>query len=356
MQLPPLLRKEALWSRHRILTLLILLVLLPGLFAYATVVFETVVPEDSPVAIVPANESVTQEETEFIQNGASVFSDPTVYEDRADARRALERESVYAIIEVPPGVLNQSTDNMTFTLTVAGSMVPFQEPSRAIQSVLALQLNQALAANVTVERTVVGESRSLSEYLIPLFLMSFLILFAFTYLPYHIAQEADVLERLLVETSLDAVIGTKIAYMTALMLVPIAVFWAVSELLGYSAQFLSPVVVGVFLLTFVYLAAISVAIMVLTEFSTLGRFLNVVLMIGIVTFSGLFYPVGFFSPLRSEIARQIPVHYSMIVTRGLVLKDADPTLYTDWLLALVGVTVLAVGLLKLTIEQYKRTL
>lgn len=356
MSLSSLLRKEVLWSRHRLLTLVFLLLVLPAFFASTTVVFQTVIPEDAPIAVVPENENVSEDSLSVIEGGASLFTDPEQYENRSEAMTALRRESVYAVLEVPPGILEENTSNATFTLYIDGSIVPFQEPSKAIRSIMAFYLDRELDADISVEREVVGQENTLSEYLVPVFLMGLMLVFAFTYLPYNLAQEADVLDRLLVETSLDAVVAAKISYMALLMLAPISAFYAAGAYLGYSVTFLTPAIVGVFLLTFVYLAAISTSVMLLTKFSTLGRFLNVAIMLGLFTFSSLVYPVGFFSPVRKEIARQIPLHYSMIITRSLTLKDLDLWAFGDWLAGLVGFTLVTLLVVKLSIERYKRTI
>jgi ABC-2 type transport system permease protein len=94
--------------------------------------------------------------------------------------------------------------------------------------------------------------------------------------------------------------------------------------------------------------------MVVTRFSTLGRFLNVVVMLGLLGFGGLAYPVGYFSPLRKLVVRLVPVHYGMIVTRSSMLKDVPLSLFTEMLLGLAGVAVLALGLLKLSAVYYRR--
>jgi ABC-2 type transport system permease protein len=352
---PSLLKKELLWSRHRAVMLVIILVVLPLFFAYTTVVFQHVVPKDSPIAIVPADDSVTEDELSIIKGGAAFFSDPAIYEDPEAAERALSRESVYAVVEVPPGITDENTTNATFHLSVDGSIVPFGEPSKAIRGVMGLYLNRNLPADITVERRVVGVEHTLSEYLVPVFLMALGMLFAFAYLPYTLARERDVLERLLVESSLDAVVLTKIGYTTALMLVPLVAFQAASVYLGYSVDLLAPGALLVFLLTFVYLSAIAVSVMILTKFGTLGRFCNIAIMFAAMTFSSLIYPVGFFSPLRKEIARLIPLHHSMIVFRSLSLKDVSVGLFADWLVGLAGFTLLTGVVLKLSIEHYERT-
>jgi ABC-2 type transport system permease protein len=354
MSLLSLLEKEVRWSRHRIVTLLFLLVVLPGFFAYTTVVFQHVVPADTPIGIVAENESVSESGLDVIEGGAAYFSDPTVFDDQATAHRALRRESVYALVQVPPDMMNESNRNATFYLFVDGSMVPFNEPSKAIDNILAANLDSQLPADVSVKRRVVGTEKSLSEFLVPVFLLGIIMLFAFTYLPYNLARESDVFERLRVESSLSAVIAAKITYMSVLLLVPIAAFAAVAVHLGYDVALLSPGTVAVYVLTFVYLSLLSTTIMLLTKFGTLGRFLNVALLFGSITFANLVYPVGFFSALRKEIARQVPLHYSMIVSRSLTLKDVDVWLFADWLGWLVAFTVVCALVTRLAIAWYTR--
>jgi len=363
MKLRPLLAKELRWSRHRILTLLLLLLLLPGFFAYTTVVFQNVIPQDSPIAVTPASDEVSEGELAFVRGSLTFASDPVIYEDRDRAIRDLRRESVYAVLEVPPDILNESTatrtdspaDNATFTLYVDGSTVPYNEPSEAIRGALASFLNQNLEPRITVEREVVGTEHSIAEYLLPVFLFGIVLLFAFAYLPYNLARETEALDRLRAEASLDAVVLSKLVYVGALMLVPITAFHGVALYLDYSVDLLAPGAVGTYLLTFWSLAAISTTIMLLTDFGTLGRFLNIALLFGVLSFSSLVYPVGFFSALRREIARLVPLHYSMIVVRGTSLRGLDVATFADWLAALVGFTILTGIVLKLTIVWYDRT-
>lgn len=355
MKLLPLLRKEILWSRHRILTLLFLLVVLPGCFVLTTVLFQTAVPENTPIAIVPETDAVSADSLTIVEGGLAQFSDPKRYENRSTAMAALHRESVYAVLVVPPGVLNQGTGNATFELYTHDSVVPFREPSKAITDILSAYLDRNLPGEVSVTRVPVGHEHTLSAYLVPVFLLTFLVVVAFTYLPYNLAGEAAVLDRLLVESSLEAVIATKIGYLTLLMVVPMGVFAAIASLLGYGLTLLSPGVVGTFLLTFVYLSAISATIMILAEFSMLGRFANVAVMFGLLTVSSLVYPVGFFSPVRKEIARQIPLHYSMIIARSLSLRGMQIGTFADWVIGLCGFTLVTLIGLKLAIERYTRT-
>lgn len=355
MSLRSLLKKEFHWSRHNVLALVLILLLLPGFFAYTSVAFETVIPRDAPVAVVPENETVDEDSVTLIEGALKPYSDPKVVDSRAEAVRMLQRESVYAILQVPPDIDDPANPNASFRLTVDGSVVPFKEPSKAIRSVMAVQLDDFLDSRVTVQREVIGADNSLSEYLVPIFLMAIIMLFAFTYVPYNLARESAVLDRLRVESSLEAVVASKLVYFSLLMAVPILVFQGAAAYLGYAVTSLAPGAIAALLFTFLFLAALSMAVMVLLRFSTLGRFVNVVLLLGAVGFSGLAYPVGYFSPLRKELVRLVPTHYTMIITRSSMLKGLDISLFADWLPGLLGVAAGALVLLKAAAVFYRRT-
>jgi ABC-2 type transport system permease protein len=355
MSLVSLLKKEFHWSKHNLLALAFILLLLPTLFAYTSIAFQTVIPRDAPVAVVPQDETVSESDMTIVEGGVAAFADPTVADDRDEAERMLRRESVYAVVQVPPDITDPGNSNATFVLTVDGSIVPFKEPSKAIRSVMAFQLDQFLDADVNVERRVIGPDNSLSEYLVPIFLLVVIQLFAFTYVPYNLAKESAVLDRLRAESSLEAVVGAKLVYFTLLMLVPILVFQAAAAYLGYAVNSLAVGAILTLLVTFVFLAAISMSVMVFLRFGTLGRFVNSVLLLGLLGFSGLAYPVGYFSPLRKEVVRMVPTHYSMIITRSSMQKGLGPGLFADWLLGLAGVAVLSLVVLKLSAVHYRRS-
>ncbi len=355
MSLVALLRKEFHWSKHNLLALAFVLLLLPAFFVYASTAFQTVIPRDTPVAVVPQDETVSAADVATVGAGLSAFADPVPADSPADAETMLRRESVYAIVQVPPDIDDPDNDDATFVLTVDGSVVPFTEPSKAIRTVMEFRLDRALDSEVTVERRVVGPDNSLPEYLVPIFLMSVVMLFAFTYVPYNLAREAAVLDRLRAESSLEAVVGAKLVYFSLLMAVPVVVFQGAAAFLGYAVDAFAPGALLALLLTFVALAAVSMTVMVLLRFSMLGRFVNVVLLLGVVGFSGLAYPVGYFSPLRKELVRMVPTHYAMIVTRSSMQKGLGPGLFADWLAGLAGFALLALLGLKLAAVYYRRT-
>ena len=349
-----LLRKELHWSRRNVLALVFILLVLPATFAYTSVAFQTVIPRDSPIAVVPQDDTVSAEDMTLVGTGVAAFAEPKSADSQAEAERMLRRESVYAILTVPPDITDPGNPNATFVLTVDGSVVPFKQPSTAIRAIMEFRLDRALDANINVQRRVIGADNSLPEYLVPIFLMVVIMLFAFTYVPYNLAREAQVLDRLRAETSLEAVVGAKLIYFTLLMLIPIVVFQGAAAYFGYAVDSLAVGAIVTLLLTFLFLAAISTTVMVLLRFSTLGRFVNVVLLIGLLGFSGLAYPVGYFSTLRKELVRMAPTHYSMIITRSSMQKGLGLGLFADWLVALAGFAVLTLVALKLSAVYYRR--
>lgn len=352
MSLRSLLRKEVHWSKHSVLALLFLLVLLPAFFAYTSVAFETVIPRDAPVAVVPQDDNVTESDMTIIQGTLVQFSDPVVVDNESRARDMLRKESVYAIVTVPPDITNESASG-TFRFIVDGSVVPFKEPSKAIRNIAAFQLDRVLPADISVQREVIQPESSLSEYLLSVMAMLFVILVAFTYVPYNLAREADVIDRLRAESSLEAVVGSKLIYFTVLLALPLLVFQGAANYLEYSMNVLAPGSVLALALTFVFLSALSMAVMIAFRFSTMGRFVNVVLMLGLIGFSGLGFPVGYFSALRKTVVRLMPTHHTMIIARSAMLKGTDPALFSDWLLALGGFALATLVALKLSAVYYR---
>jgi len=355
MSLRSLLYKELRWLRHNVATVVLVLVVLPSIVAAGTVAFQQVIPRDTPVALVPENESVTDDEMTAMRGVTTFFAEPHTYEadERDEAMRALTREEVYAVFIVPPGVLEEDAD-VTVQMYVEEEMVPYEQPSLAIASILRYEAGEVLPADVGVERTAVGEDRTLSEFLVSTGAMLVTMLFAFAYVPYVVADEQQVFRRIRVESSLWELLASKFVVLTPLLLVPVGTFQAIAWYLDFSVELIAPTAIGVTLLTFVYLTAISLGVMFLTRFRTFGRMVNVTLLFGGIAFSNLVYPAGFFSPLRREIAKLSPLHYSMVVQRGASVKGESAALYGDYLVGLVGVTILALCFLAGTVVYYDR--
>jgi ABC-2 type transport system permease protein len=348
-----LLRKELRWSKHNVVALLILLLVLPGIFAYTSVAFQSVIPQDAPVAVVAEDDSVTEDELVVVDGAASLFANPVRYDSEERAMRALQRESVYAVVTVPPGLLNESRET-NLTLTVEGAMVLFDEPSQAMVGILNTQLDRSVPGSVTVDRVVVGDTHSLAEYLIPILFLGVMLLFAFTYVPYNLAGESRAIQRIRTESSLESLAASKLAFFTAAMLVPIGVFGLLIWYLDYAIPAATVGVTLVLLLTFVSAAAVAMSIMLLTRFDVTGRFVAVAVLFGLLAFGGIIYPAGFFSPIRRSLVRAMPVHYAAIVLRGELLRDVPLSTYADYLAILAGTAVASLGALKLSIVAFRR--
>lgn len=353
MNLGTVLRKELAWSRHQVVALLLILVLLPAAFAYGATFFQHVLPTDAPVAVV-GGENVTAGDREVATAALGLFSKPIAYESRAQAFDALERETVYAVVDVPPGLSDRNVSRVNMTVTIDGDMVPYREPSGALTTVVSRSLNGNLDKRVDVRHETLGEERRLPAYLLPTFLFILVATFAFAYLPYNLAAEEPALDRLRVETSLEAVVGGKLLFFAAVLGVPIAVFQAAAFGFGYDALVVAPGAIVAYLTTFLACGAVAAAITLATRFSTTGRLLNVLVLFGVLAFSGVVYPAGFFSPLRREVIRRVPTHYAVVLARGTALKGHGIDEYALWVAGLVALVVVALVPLKLAIEEYER--
>ena len=354
MSLHSLLEKEIHWSARNALVLVFLLLLLPAFFAGTSLLFQDVIPRDVPVAVTPADDSVNETEMEIVEGGIASFSDPVRAESLEVGREMLERESVYAVVEVPANVTNPEA-TVEFHFVVDGAIVPFLSPSEVIGGLLESELDAIFEADVSAEREVVGEEKSLPEYLFPSFLMTLIIFFAFTYVPYNLKNESAVLDRLRVEASLESLVTAKLLFFTTLLVVPIGVFHGAALYYGYAIDTVNPWALGLLVLTFLFLSTVSVTVMVLSRFSGSGQFVNLVLLLGLVGFSGLVFPRGFFSPLRTTIIELLPTHYAMVAIRSLMLKGSEIALFSEWVLGLVGLQLLAIGALKGAIIYYRRS-
>lgn len=347
------LRKELSWSRHRVGSLLLVLVLLPAAFAGGATFFQHVLPKDAPVAVV-GGEETSDGDQEVVRASLDLFSKPVDYDARDRALRALERETVYAVVDVPPGIADPDVEEVTVRVTIDSDVVPYREPSAALVGVVRSSLDENLDKRVVVEKTSLDPERKLSAYLLPTFLLILATVFAFAYLPYNLAEEAEVLDRLRVETSLGAVVGGKLLFLAGLLFVPLIVFRGVAAYVGYDVTLLAPGVIVAYMSTFLACGAVAAGVTFLTRFSTTGRLLNVLLLFGTMGFSGLVYPAGFFSPVRRWIIRRFPIHYAVVLARGAALKDHSLTDYATWVAGLVGLVLVGGLLLAGSVRWYDR--
>jgi ABC-2 type transport system permease protein len=354
MDLTTHLRKEFAWSRHRIGALVVLLIVLPAAFGAGTLFFQHTFPENTPIAVVGVD-GATEDDRNIVVGAitASKFSDPIRYDSRERAFAALEREQVYAVIEVP-GDLGKDGTTSTIVVHIDGRITPYRIPSRALLSVFAVGIDRQLPGEVTAERRVIGTVTDLPTYLLPVFLMVLLMLVAFTYVPYNVANERSAIDRLRLESSVDAMLAAKFAVFVPFAFLVILAVYAAGTLLGHSLQPPSLPLLGAYILAFLYLSAISVSIMLLSGFSTLGRVVNVVVFFALLALSNLAYPAGFFSAWGREVARTMPTHYSMIIARSHMLKGVPAGTFADWWGPLVGFTLVTFLGLKLSVAWYER--
>lgn len=352
MDLATLLRKESIAFRRNLGLAVVVLVLFPGAIAGGTIVFEQTIPRDVPVGIV-AEDDASESDVEIVRAGLTSFATAEEYETGDEATRALQREQIYLVIRVP-GELMEPDANATVTVVSDHTFVPFQEPVNETAGVAESELDRSFPANVAVEHEQVGTDRTLSEFLVPTGLFAFVVLYALVYLPYQLRSERLVLDRLQTESRLDLVVASKLLFYGASLAVPIVTVAAVSAWFGFDVAALSPATIGAVILTFGYLAALGLAVCFALGLEKIALVANLGLALGIFGLSSLVYPVGFFSTTQGTISRVVPTHYSAIVTRSTMLRDAPITLYADYLGWLVTATIASVGLLKLSLVAYER--
>ncbi|WP_436907129.1 ABC transporter permease [Halosimplex marinum] len=343
MSLRAFLAKEWYQIRRSLAVLLVLLVLLPGAAAMSTATFQHTIPEDIPVGVTPAADATTEDELLSVQAGAALYASPIRYASPDAARTALTREEVYLVLVVPHGLQDEGAD-VTVRLLSDQRITPFQEAANYTQSTLSWQLNNRLPADVTVDHERIGVKKTLSEYLVPSILMCIVVLFSFLYFPLELRRERDVFERVALKSRIEYAVAAKLAVHGALLVVPLSVFQLVSLSLGYRVEHFALSTVVLIALTFAYTAAVSGTVMFSTGLRQVGAFVNVGLLLGVLTFSSLFYPVGYFSGVRKSIATALPTYHSMILTRSTMLKDTPLSLFGHRV-ALLALFTAAVGLL-----------
>lgn len=352
MSIRAFLEKEWYQFRRNVAVLLVLLVLLPGAAAMSTATFQHTIPEDISVGVTAAEEATTEDELLSIQAGTALYASPTRYETPEAARTGLSREDVYLVLAVPHGLYDENAD-VTITLLSDQRITPFQEAANYTQSTLSWQLDNRLPADVSVDHERIGAKKTLSEYLVPSILVCIIALFSFLYFPIELRRERDVFERVALKSRIEHAVAAKLAFHGMLLVVPLSVFQVVSLHLGYRVEHFGLSTIFVIGVTFVYLASVSGTVMFLTDLRQVGVFVNAGLLVGVLTFSSFFYPVGYFSGVRKSIATALPTYHSMVVTRSTMLKDVPLSVFGRRIALLVLFTVAVVLLFRSSTRRYQ---
>jgi ABC-2 type transport system permease protein len=317
------LRKESYWARRRVPALLLLVVVLPAVFAVGTVAFESVVPQDTPVAVVPASEAVTEDDLTVATGVLGQATDPRRVDSAERARTLLSRERVYAVVTVPANLTADVTDPATVEYRVAGTVVPYRKPSQAIAAQVEAGLDGLLARPVTVTHVEQAPTVGLREYLAPAALVLLAVLVGLGFLPRLVSDERQALPRLRVESSLAAVLAAKVVAGVALMLVPFGTVAAVVTGLSYDLHPVNPTAVLAYLLLVVHVAALGMTVALVLE-ERAATVLNLGLVIALLLAGNPVYPRGFFSVVRGQVADLVPLHHAAVALRAGVLRDATP--------------------------------
>lgn len=349
----PFLRREAIAIKRNLGLVVLLLIVLPGGLVAGTLIFDQTIPEDVPVGVVPAEDSTTDAELAVVEAGVTMFATPVDYEDSDRAREGLEREEIYLLIEVPNGLLDPN-ESVTVTLVSDQTFVPFQEPANISTTLIDVELGNSVPANVTVDHERLGDSTTLSEYLVAVGLLAYVVVFAMLVVPHQLRNERSVIDRIQTDASMAHMVAAKVLFFGAVLVVPIAVVGFVSDAFGMSVGWYNPLSISTLMLTYVFLVGLSISVMILLGLRRSGLYVNAGLAAVVFVGSSFLFPVGFFSSARKTIARSVPTHYSVITTRGGMLRDAAPSLYTDYLIGLGIAAIVALAILVVSLRTYER--
>lgn len=345
--------KEVYESRRKILFIVLGLLVLPGLFVSGTVAFQQTLPEDIPIGIAPADEQTTEDDITVTRAGVAAVATPQEYDSKDTAVAALEREEVYLVILVPPNILDEDA-SAEFTLISDNSIVPLQEPADLTASILDFQLDNELPSDVSVTQDKLGVEHTLSEYLVAIAMFLLPLILGFVYVPYQFQADEPVFDRIRHESSLIRMTIAKLLF-NLLLLIPVLIsIWASVTVFDYRVSVLNLGVVLAVGMVFLSSAAIGTGVLFLTRFGSGGLLANITAITGIFAFGSILYPVGFFSHLRMEIARNIPHHYFAIVIRGHSLRDQSISVYSDWYLLLTVFVIASLVFCLLSIIYYTK--
>ena len=162
------------------------------------------------------------------------------------------------------------------------------------------------------------------------------------------------MDRLRTETRLELVVASKLLFYGVLVAVPAATASAAARYYEYGFDALGPETLAVLGLSFLYMAAAGLAVLFFMRLRQAAVFVNLGLAVGVLTLSGLVYPVGFYSAVRKTISRSLPTHYSLVTLRGTMLRGGSLSSYAEyvtWMAAAAGAAILLLGV---AIRHYER--
>jgi ABC-2 type transport system permease protein len=174
------------------------------------------------------------------------------------------------------------------------------------------------------------------------------------YLPYQVREERRVMDRLRTETRLASVVASKLLFYGVLVVVPAATASAAARYYGYGFDALGAETLAVLGLSFLYMSAAGLAILFLMRLRQAAVFVNLGLAVGVLTLSGLVYPVGFYSAARRTVSRSLPTHYSLVALRGTMLRGESLAFYSRQLTWMAAAAAGAILLLGVAIRHYER--
>jgi len=347
-----MLKKEILISKRNI-SIILLIILLPMVFGLLSGSFKKTIPRNTPVMIVPQNNDVTQDDMDYVEGWTSLFSKPVIGINDEEGIYRLQREEAYLVFVVPPNVTETMTGGGDFEILIDYSFVPVEKISEYVVHNVEIYFSTTSFRGSDIVLTKINTRKTMPEYMLPGFIMLMISLMALTILPHNMYGERTVIRRLIIEHSFGSMVMAKIIFFIILAAIQLLILRWSEVIVEIETSNIGLETFIIVLLSVVYLSSISLSISFLTKFSNAGNLINTLFLFMIILFSGLFYPVGFFPTFLQKLSLIFPTYYSMIILRGVMLKEVDILFYSDWLIGLTLFSIFTFIVLAISVKKFK---
>ena len=352
VKLCAMLKKDVLISKRNI-SILFLIILLPMVFGLLSGSFKRTIPRNTPVMIVPQNSDVTQNDMDYVEGWTSLFSKPVIGIDEEEGVYKLQHEEAYLVFVVPPNVTQTMTGSGDFEILIDYSFVPVEKISEYVVHNVEIYFSTTSFKGSNIVLKKINTRKTMPEYMLPGFIMLMISLLALTILPHNMYGEYTIIRRLMIEHSFGSMVVSKILFFMILAAIQLLILRWSEVIVHVETSNIDLETLIIVLLSMLYLSSISLSISFFTKFSNAGNLINTLLLFLIILFSGLFYPVGFFPTFLQKLSMIFPTYYSMVIIRGVMLKDVDILFYSDWLIGLILFTIVTFIILGVSVKKFK---
>ena len=345
-----ILRKEILESRRSV-SLLTIILILPLFFGLLTASTESVIPQDTPLSLIPKDGSVAEEDMEFFEGFLDVVTDATLETSQKSAVSKLLREEAYLVVEIPPNWRNSLFEGDSIKVYVDGAMVPVSRIASLLADVITLQIKSS-GYQGAVEVIEVGKGVSTAQYFAQTVVFFLSVIVALEVVPSSMIKEGRIKDRVVFSGSLYQLTFGKLTLGIFFVTVQVIVLYATQFI--SSTQYFpdSPFAfISLYLMT-LYLCSISLSLVIFTGFRDLGKYLNLAFLTVVLVFSSGIYPAGFMPSGFQKLSVLLPTYYSSILIRTDFFRDG--TLSQDYWQLTLGFSIFSIILLLSAVTYMSR--